>query len=264
MERVLVTGAAGGLGRILRAGLAGWGPVLRLSDIAPMDPAGPGEEVVPCDLADREAVRALVRGCDYIIHLGGISGEAPWERILAVNVGGTQHLYDAAVRAGCRRILFASSNHAIGFHARETRLDDASPFRPDSFYGFSKCAGELLARLYWDRHGIETVSVRIGSCFPEPRDRRMLATWLAPEDFVALARAVGEAPRTGCTVVYGASANRESWWDNAHAGFLGWTPRHSSEPFRAAVEARTPRPDPEDPAVRFQGGGFVTAPLPGD
>jgi uronate dehydrogenase len=259
MERLLITGAAGGLGRILRRELAGYAPSLRLSDIADLGGEDPGEELVPCDLADAEAVDRLVEGCDGIVHLGGVSVEDTFEAILQANLRGTYNVFEAARRHGRPRILFASSNHAIGFHRREDRLDGSSPQKPDSLYGLSKCFGENLGSYYFDKFGIENVAVRIGSCFAEPKDRRMLATWLSPDDFVALVKCVFEATRVGHTVLYGASANREQWWDNRHAAFLGWTPKDSSERFRAKVEAAHPRQDPEDPAVRFQGGSFAAA-----
>ena len=257
MNRLLITGAAGGLGVMLRRELAGYAPILRLSDISDLGAAQPGEEVVPCDLADARAVDSLVSGCDAILHLGGKSIEGTFEEILQSNIRGTYNLFDAARRHGKPRILFASSNHAIGFHTRETRLDADAPLRPDSLYGLSKCFGENLARYYYDKFGLECVSVRIGSCFEKPRDRRMLATWLSPADFIRLIKAVFEAPRVGCPVVYGASNNREQWWDNRAAAFLGWVPQDSSEPFRVEIEAATPKPDPNDPAVQFQGGAFA-------
>lgn len=259
MERLLITGAAGGLGRLLRQELAGFSPSLRLSDIAELGETQPGEELVPCDLADAEAVDRLVAGCDGIIHLGGVSVEDTFEAILQANLRGTYNVFEAARRHGLPRILFASSNHAIGFHRREDRLDGASRLKPDSLYGLSKCFGENLGSYYFDKFGLENVAVRIGSCFAEPKDRRMLATWLSPDDLVALVKCVFEATRVGHTVLYGASANREQWWDNGHAAFLGWTPKDSSERFRAKVEAAHPRQDPEDPAVRFQGGSYAAA-----
>jgi len=259
MRRLLITGAAGNLGHILREGLRGFADTLRLSDLAPMEPAGPGEEVVPCDLADRAAVRALVEGCDGVVHLGGISVEAAFDDLLQANILGTYNVYEAARATGRPRILFASSNHAIGFHERTSRLDDRSPLRPDSLYGVAKCYGEALASYYWDKFDVESVCVRIGSCFPEPRDRRMLSTWLSPRDFVSLVKAVFEAPFTGNLMVYGVSANRQTWWNNDHAAFLGWHPQDSSEQFRAAIEARLPPEDRREAAVRFQGGGFAAA-----
>ena len=259
MKRILITGAAGALGRLVRKELAGYAPVLRLSDIADLGSTARGEETVVCDLADADGVLQLVDGCEFIVHLGGISIEDTFEKILQTNIRGTYNVFEAARKAGKPRILFASSNHAIGFHTRETRLDATSPQRPDSLYGVSKCFGEALGSYYYDKFGVENVCVRIGSCFPEPKDRRMLATWLSGADFVRLIKSVAEAARVGHTIVYGASANREQWWDNRHAAFLGWTPQESSEPFRQKVEAATPRPDPDDPAVRYQGGGFAAA-----
>ena len=257
MQRLLITGAAGNLGRILRDGLKGWVPILRLSDMADMGEAGEGEEIMPCDLGDFDAVMKLAEGVDGIVHLGGKSIEGEFETILNANLRGAYHIFEASRRAGGKRIMFASSNHAIGFHEREIRLDGTSAQRPDSLYGLSKCFGEDLARYYFDKFSVESVSVRIGSCFPEPRDRRMLATWLSPGDFVSLIKCIFEANRVGATMVYGASANREQWWDNSHAGFLGWHPKDSSEQFRAKVEAATPVPDPFDPAIRYHGGGFA-------
>jgi uronate dehydrogenase len=258
LNRLLITGAAGHLGTQLRAKLADLATHRRLTDIAAMTPAGPNEEVIQADIGDLAAVRALVDGCDGIVHLGGISRENTFDAILHANLRGVYNVFEAARGHGRPRVLFASSNHAIGFHERESRLDAASPYRPDSLYGLSKCYGELMGRYYFDKFGVESVSVRIGSCFDAPSDRRMLATWLSIDDLAALVRKVFQAPRVGCTVLYGASANAEQWWDNGHAGFLGWRPRDTSEPWRAAMEALPPLPA-DDPAVRFQGGGFAKA-----
>jgi len=259
IDRLLITGAAGGLGRILRAGLTGYADTLRLSDVAEMESAGPNEEVVVCDLADRPAVLTLVEGCDGIVHLGGRSVEAAFDDLLSANLLGTYNLYEAARRAGVPRVLFASSNHAIGFHRRTTQLDEAASLRPDSLYGVTKGYGETLSRYYFDKFGVESVCVRIGSCFPEPQDRRQLSTWLSPRDFIALVKAVFDAPITGHLVVYGVSNNRHVWWSNDHASFLGWTPQDSSEPFREKIEAAFRPEDRRDPAVVFQGGGFAAA-----
>lgn len=260
MRRILITGAAGGLGRLLRAGLRGYAPALRLSDIADLGDAAPGEELAPCDLADAAAVDRLVADVDYIVHLGGVSVEDRFENILQANIRGTYNVFDAARRLGRPRILYASSNHAIGFHPRGARLDAGAPLRPDGLYGVSKCFGEALASCYHDKFGVESVCVRIGYCFPEAKDARTLATWLSAADFIALVKCVAEAPRVGHTIVYGVSANRDVWWSNAHAAHLGWTPRDSSERFRAKIEASGVDSDPDDPALRYQGGPFATAP----
>ena len=259
MKKILITGAAGGLGTILRHQLRGWVETLRLGDVSDLGECGPGEELIPADLTNFGAVMDIVEGVDGIVHLGGKSIEGTFDNILNTNIKGTYHIFEAARKHGGKRIMFASSNHAIGFHQRETRLDGDSPFRPDSLYGVSKCFGENLARYYFDKFAVESVSVRIGSCFAEPLDRRMLATWLSIDDFTRLVQCIFEAARVGATMIYGASNNREQWWDNSHAAFLGWTPRDSSEIFRAKIEAATPEPQWDDPAVRYQGGGFAKA-----
>jgi uronate dehydrogenase len=256
LNRLLLTGAAGGLGRELRHTLKPFAATLRVSDIAPLEPAGPGEEVVQCDLSQRDPVHALLEGVDAIVHMGGISTEQPYEVILGPNIVGLAHLYESARRHRIGRIVFASSNHAIGFHPRSRVIDAGDPPRPDSFYGVSKAFGEDLSRFYFDRYGIETVCLRIGSCFPEPKDRRMLITWLSIGDLTELIRVSLFTPQVGHTIAFGVSDNRDKWWDNSGAAHLGYVPRDSSEPFRAAVEARSPALDPATPAARFQGGGY--------
>lgn len=257
MKRLLITGAAGGLGSVMRERLQHMAEVVRLSDIVEMREAGEGEEVVVCDLADKAAVEALVEGCDGIVHLGGRSVEDTWEVIRSANIDGVFNLYEAARKHGCKRILFASSNHAIGFHEQTTRLDAFSPTRPDGLYGLSKVFGENIASLYHDKFGIETASVRIGSCFPEPKNHRMLATWMSYDDFVRLIERVFDAPRIGCPIIYGASRNDRSWWDNSEVGFLGWVPQDNGEDYRAKVDAAMDRPKIDAPDVVYQGGTFT-------
>ena len=255
-NRVLLTGAAGARGRVLRTSLKPLTRTLRVSDIAAMDAAGPDEEMVRCDLADEAGMRALLAGVDAVVHMGGISVEGPWPPILASNIIGLHNLYEAARSNGVKRVIFASSNHAIGFRPRTQTIDALDPMRPDGNYGVSKAFGESLSRFYWDRYGLETVCLRIGSCFPEPRDRRMLITWLSYRDMAELVRCSLTAPDVQHTITFGTSANRDAWWDNKAAAHLGYVPKDSAEPFRARMEALPPV-DANDPAERFQGGGYV-------
>ncbi|MBO9356473.1 NAD-dependent epimerase/dehydratase family protein [Bordetella petrii] len=257
-HRLLITGAAGGLGTVLRERLRPYADILRLSDISPLPAARDGEEIAPCDLADPGAVMELVRGADAIVHLGGVSVERPFDEILPANIQGTYNVYEAARVHGVRRIVFASSNHVTGFYRQGEVLDADTPPRPDGYYGISKAFGENLARFYYDRYGIETVCLRIGSSFPEARDRRMLVTWLSYDDLTDLVARSLFTPGVGHAIVYGASANRDRWWDNHLAARLGFAPKDSSERFRAKVETQ-PEPDPQDPATQFQGGAFVKA-----
>lgn len=256
LGRLLLTGAAGGLGKVLRQRLRPYANVLRLSDVAPMAAAAQAEEVVACDLADKAAVDRLVRGCEAIVHLGGVSIERPFEEILEANIKGVFHVYEGARRHGVKRLIFASSNHVVGFHPQGELIGTDCERRPDSYYGLSKAYGEDLSRFYFDRYGIESACLRIGSSFPEPRDRRMLVTWLSYRDLTELVRACLFAPQLGHTIVYGMSANRDKWWDNSKAAHIGFHPQDSSEPFRAQIEALSPL-DADDPAGRYQGGGFV-------
>jgi uronate dehydrogenase len=258
---VLLTGAAGGLGTLMRGLLPEYGYTLRLLDVRPVEDE---PDAITADLADLDALREAVRGVDAIIHLAGISLEAPFEKILKANIEGTYHLYEAAREEGVRRIVFASSNHAVGCTPRPRNGDPLvpvdTPRRPDTFYGLSKSFGEDLAQLYWDKHGIETVSVRIGSCFPEPTSVRMLSLWLSPADGARLFHAALTAPDVGHTVVYGSSANTRLWWDLSTARALGYEPRDDSEPYAAKLIAEQGELDPDDPAHACLGGHFVTDP----
>ena len=256
-KRLLLTGAAGGLGRVLRPRLKAYCDVLRLSDLADLGSAAAGEELSQVPLQDGAAVHHLLEGVDAVVHLGGVSVEAAFDPILQANIVGTYNLYEAARKHGVKRVLFASSNHVTGFYRQDEVLDTNALPRPDGLYGVSKAFGENLARFYFDRHGIETACLRIGSSFAEPKDRRMLATWMSFDDLERLVVSCLTAPLVGYSVVYGMSNNRTQWWDNTKARHLGYVPQDSSEPFRAAVEARQAPLDYNDPAVLYQGGAFV-------
>mgnify|MGYP000022180943 FL=1 len=254
---LLMTGAAGGLGQAMRARLKANCEVLRLSDVSPMAPAQAGEEVVQADLADADAVKALVAGCQAIVHFGGVSTEQPWGAILQANIVGLYNLYEAARLHGVKRIVFASSNHVMGFYRQSEVVDALSPPRPDGLYGVSKAFGEDLSRMYFERHGIETACVRIGSCLPEPKDRRMLASWISHDDMHRLITACLTTQVLGHSIIYGTSDNSVSWYDNRLAHHIGYRPQDSADVFRAEVLARSAEPDLNDPTVVFQGGAFV-------
>ncbi|MYZ44346.1 NAD-dependent epimerase/dehydratase family protein [Schauerella aestuarii] len=257
-HRLLLTGASGNLGRVLRERLRPYADILRLSDINDLGPTAAHEEAIVCDLADADGVDRLVQGVDAIVHLGGVSVERPFDEILPANIQGVYNLYEAARKQGVKRVVFASSNHTIGFYPQGQTIDTDVPLRPDGYYGISKAFGENLSRFYFDRYGIETVCLRIGSSFPEARDRRMLITWLGYDDLTQLVVQSLFVPNVGHTIVYGASANRESWWDNSRAAHLGFDPQESSEQFRAKVESQPPLAA-DDIAGKFQGGAFVKA-----
>jgi uronate dehydrogenase len=257
-RRLLLTGAAGALGRMLRPRMKRYCELLRVSDIAAMEPAGEGEEVVVAPLEDEAAMYALLEGVDAVLHFGGVSIEKPFSTVLPANIVGAYNLYEAARRRGTKRIVFASSNHVTGFYGQGETIPAHVVPRPDSHYGLSKAFGENLAQFYFDRHGLETVSLRIGSCLPEPQDRRHVSSWISHDDMERLLVAALSAPVVGHSIVYGCSDNRTSWWDNRQGRHVGYRPQDSSEPWRASIEAAQPQVDPTRPEARYQGGAFVT------
>lgn len=263
-ERILITGAAGRLGSRLRSGLAPLARKIRLADRVAIGDLGENEESAVFELDDMNAAIAAAEGVDAIVHFGGAPLEAPWETILASNIRGSYNVYEAARKQGVKRVVYASSVHAIGYHSLESHIDAEAPHRPDSLYGVSKCFVEDLGRLYWDKFGIESVMLRIFSSFPEPPDRRMLWSWLSFDDCVRLVEASLTAPRVGFTVSFGISDNKVKPVDNRLAGHLGFHPKDSTEPYRQQVEAAKPPLDPKAPATSCLGGWFVDLGHPDD
>ncbi|GGM10907.1 NAD(P)-dependent oxidoreductase [Pseudooceanicola nanhaiensis] len=263
-KKILITGAAGRLGSELRRGLAPLADTLRLADRVACEDLQPHEEGVVFDLADEAATRAAIAGCDAIVHMGGAPHERPWQEVLDSNIRGSYHVYEGAREHGVRRVVYASSVHAIGYHPLADHIRGDAMGRPDSLYGVSKCFVESLASLYWDKFGIESACVRIFSSFPEPADRRMLWSWLSFDDCCRLVTACLTAPHLGFTITAGMSDNRVKPVDMSHAGHLGYVPQDSAEPFRAKVEAKTPIQDPDDPATQRIGGWFVNLGHPDD
>ncbi len=257
MKRLLITGAAGALGSVCRRRLGHLAETLRISSRSDLGEASSNEEIVYCDLGNKASVEKLVEGCDGIVHMGGQSIEAPWEVIRNSNIEGVFNLYEAARKNGKPRIVFASSNHAIGFHEQTERLDANSPTRPDSLYGVSKVFGEAIASTYYHKFGIETACIRIGSCFPEPRNHRMLSSWLSYDDFVRLIERIFVVPRLGCPIIYGASNNDASWWDNRMVAYLGWKPKDNAEMYRSKIDAELGSPASNDADAIYQGGLFT-------
>ncbi|WGF90457.1 NAD-dependent epimerase/dehydratase family protein [Marinivivus vitaminiproducens] len=260
VKRVLLTGAAGRLGQMLRERLAGSFELLRLSDRRDMAPAGPGEEVVVCDLADASATAAICQGVDAIVHMGGIPNDQPWPTLVEGNLTGAINLWEGARMAGVGRVLFASSNHAIGLYRRTQTIDHAVHPRPDSRYGLTKAFGEDLAKLYAFKHGVRGYCMRIGGCTPRPVDARALSTWLSPDDLARLVRTGLEADYL-FEIVYGVSANRRAWWDNTNAHRLGYRPKDDAEVFAAELEDKTSGNALNE---TFQGGIFAEREFTGD
>ena len=261
MPIILVTGAAGLVGSMLRPRLARPGRTLRLLDIAPIT-AGPGEEAIRASVTDLEAMTEACQNVTAVVHLGGIPGEAPWRQVLEVNIDGTYAVFEAARRAGVGRVVYASSNHAVGFSPRaDFPVPDYAFPAPDTYYGMSKAAGESLASLYHSRYGMDAICIRILTCAERPVNLRALSTWLSPDDAGRLFEACLSAPSPGFRVVFGVSANTRGGWvslDEARA--LGYQPRDDAEVYAAEVIAANGEPDPADPVLARLGGEFT---LPG-
>ena len=263
-NRILLTGAAGRLGTELRKSLGGLAANVRLAARKPFTDLAAHEEQAIFDLADMEATIAACKDCDAIVHFGGAAVESPWQTILDANIRGSYHIYEGARKHGAKRVVYASSVHAIGYHEVEAQIGVDDPVRPDSLYGVSKNFVESLSRFYWDKFGLESVCLRIFSSFPEPTDRRHLWSYLSFADCIRLVEASLTAPRVAHTISFGISDNKVKTVDNSGANHLGFVPQDNSEPFRAAVEARTPVPDPNAPAVKYLGGFFCELGHPDD
>ena len=237
MDRVLITGAAGTIGRALRQGLQDRVDALRLLDNAPLGTPRPGEELITADIRDLGAVTAAMDGVDATVHLAGIPHEDSFHRILETNFVGTYNVYEAARNQGCPRVVFASSLHVTGFYDAGDRISPQMPVRPDSFYGVSKACGENLGRLYADKHGLQVVCVRIGTFAERPTTPRHLSTWLSPRDAVELFWRCLVTPDIGFIVVYGTSATRGGWWDPGPVEQLGYRPVDDAETWASEVNS---------------------------
>ncbi len=258
--RVLVTGAAGEIGRVLRAAI-GDRYRLRASDLVAVGALLSDEDEQRADLRVPREVEAAMQGIDVVVHLGGIANEHDWATIAAVNIGGTQAVFEAAKNAGARRVIFASSVHAVGFHRRSQQIGSDVATRPDTFYGVSKVAGEALGRMYADKFGLEVACLRIASFQERPRDRRHLSTWLSHGDMVRLVTACIEAPTLSPSgvpnfcILNAISANTRRWMDASGWAHIGYAPVDDAEVFAADVE-HLHGPD-DDVTEQVQGGFFA-------
>ena len=256
MQNVLMTGAAGGIGTYFRTLLKSRYPRLRLSDInIPKDLAA-DEEFMAADLADMAAVERMVEDMDGIIHFGGFSVEGPWDVIHQSNIVGVYNLFEAARKAKVKRVIFASSNHAVGFYRRTRRIGVDEHVRPDSRYGVSKVFGEAIGSLYADKYGLEVMSIRIGNVDVKPIDHRRLSIWIHPEDLAQLVHIGLTHPNLHYEIVYGASHNERAWWDNHTAYRLGYKPQHKAEDHADYALQAQEKVGPDPVGDLFQGGAF--------
>lgn len=261
LKKIVLTGAAGRLGGYLRKPLAAKCETLVSTDIAPLtDPLIKGESFVQADLADYAKMSEIIKGADMVVHFGGHPDEKRFEDILHANIIGCYNIWQAAHEAGVRRIVYASSIHAVGLHPKTTAINIHTPHRPDSYYGLAKCFAEDMAKLYWDKKGLEAVCLRILSC-ANVTNSRALGSWLSYDDLIHLVERAVDTPTTGFAVIYGVSNNDRSPVDNSGASFLGYRPRDNAEQFAEDILANAPDPDPRDPDQMMHGGPFATTDL---
>ncbi|SLN35592.1 NAD-dependent epimerase/dehydratase family protein [Roseisalinus antarcticus] len=261
MKKIVLTGAHGALGTVLR------GPLSRMADtLLSTDIAGPpktlmdNETWVHADLSDYAQIAPLLEGAEMVVHFGAIVDEKPFEELLGPNFVGAYNIWEAAHQHGLRRVVYASSIHAVGLWETNAGIDTEAPQRPDTFYGLAKCFAEDLGRMYWEKRGLEAVCLRILSCTPEPQNARALGTWLSHRDLVQLVTRAIETPQTGFTVAFGVSGNDRAPVSNARVPFLGYRPKDNAENWAPSLLAMA-RPDPMDPAQACLGGPFASVPL---
>lgn len=262
--RVLITGAAGRIGSSLRREFAGRYGLVRCLDALPVKELQPHEEAVVGDVSDYAFVADAMKGIDGVVHLAAIPREAEFAEMLQVNVVGTWNVYEAARRQGAKRVVFGSSNHAVGFYPRSETIDHRALPRPDSRYGLSKCWGEAVGALYADKYAVRSLHIRIGNAGEKPTSRRLLAIWISPRDLAQLCRIGLEHPKIHNDIVYGISRNATAWHDNSAAYALGYAPQDSADDHRDAALAGEAKVAHDPVEAHFQGGGFCALEYAGD
>ena len=260
--RIVLTGAAGYLGGLCRAPLSAMCSELVSTDIsaAPSDLLS-NETYVQCDIGVEDEVHQLLEGADMVVHFGSIADEASWDKILHSNLLSARHIWESAYQHGVKRIVFASSIHAVGMHPKQNAIGIDAQHRPDTFYGLAKCFTEDLARLYWEKRGLETVCMRIASATPKPGNSRALGTWLSEGDAVRLVKACVTSPTVGFSIVYGVSNNDRAGLDNSGAAFLGYRPQDNAEDYAEEILEKADPQDPQNPEDMCHGGPFAVVPL---
>jgi uronate dehydrogenase len=258
MKKIVLTGAAGRLGTILRGPLSQLCDTLVSSDIVEsLKDLRPNETYIRADLADKAAIMALLEGADMVVHFGSIVDEAPFEELLGPNFIGAYNIWEAAHQNGLKRVVYASSIHAVGMYPKNECIGLDAPHRPDTFYGLAKCFAEDLGRMYWEKRGLEAVCMRILSCAPVG-NARALGSWLSDGDLVHLVERAIDTPVTGFSIIYGVSANDRCPVDNSKASFLGYRPKDNAEQFADRILAEAGPHDPQDVGQMCHGGPFAS------
>jgi uronate dehydrogenase len=257
MKKLVLTGAAGRLGSYLREPLSTMADELVSTDL--VEDVGKlydSERYVKANLESLEAMTEVCKGADMVVHFGAIGDEAPFDKILGPNIIGAYNVWEAAHRNGVKRVVYASSIHAVGMYPKNEFIGTDVPHRPDTFYGLAKCFAEDLGRMYWEKRGLESVHLRILSC-AKVTNARALGSWLSYDDLIQLVSRSLDTPVTGFTIVYGVSNNDRAPVDNSSAAFLGYRPKDNAEQFASEVFATASALDPNNPNHMCHGGPFA-------
>ena len=261
MKKLVLTGAAGRLGSYLREPLSKLCDELVSTDI--VEDVGQlydGETYMRADLAKMDDIAPVLDGAEMVIHFGAIVDEKPFEELLGPNFVGSYNIWEAGYKAGVRRIVYASSIHAVGMHLKSDFIGIDAEHRPDTFYGLAKCFTEDLGRMYWDKRGLESVHLRILSC-AQVNNTRALGSWLSYDDLIQLVTRAIDTPSVGFSIIYGVSNNDRAPVDNAKASFLGYRPVDNAEVFAAELLAQEGPVDTTDPGQMCHGGPFAKVDL---
>lgn len=261
LKKLVLTGAAGRLGSYLREPLTRMCDELVSTDIAQdIGKLYPGERYVQADLASYEQIFPILEGADMVIHFGAIVDEKPFEELLGPNFIGSYNIWEAGYQHGVRRVVYASSIHAVGMHKKRDFIGVDAPHRPDTFYGLAKCFTEDLGSMYWDKRQMESVHLRILSA-AQVNNPRALGSWLSYDDLIHLVERAIDTPSVGFSIIYGVSNNDRAPVDNTLASFLGYRPKDNAEQFAETVLAEAKAVDVTDPAEMLQGGPFAKVDL---
>jgi uronate dehydrogenase len=266
-QTLLLTGAAGKVAKRLRAALSAACHGLVLTDLIPIEDLAPNERFVQCDLSKHSEVMALGAGVHKIIHFAGYPREAGWDTLIPANIIAVTNLWESALANGIKRIVYASTNHVVGFYPTDRHIGVDAQYKCDSRYGVSKAFTETVARFYFEKYGIESLGLRIGRVEDKPSDERMLSTWLHPDDLIQQVM-LGLTGAVQSDILYGVSNNSKAWCSNpgaeANARALPYHPVHSADSFEDEIAASVGKPIGKTPSWQFQGGPFAAMDYVGD
>ena len=261
MKKIVLTGAAGRLGSYLREPLSKMASQLLSTDISnDMGSLYGNETFVKADLAEMSEIKPLMKDADMVVHFGAYVDEGPFEKLWGPNFVGSYNVWESARLAGVKRVIYASSIHAVGMYPRNQFIGVDVPHRPDGFYGLAKCFTEDLGRMYWEKSGLEAVCLRIYSAAAVVNSRS-LSTWLSYDDLIQLVTRAIDTPTVGFTISYGISNNDRAVVDNSAATYLGYKPKDNAEQYADEILSNAPPSDPQDLAQMCHGGPFAATPM---